>query len=259
MSYKGLVFAAAALAVACASTAANADYYYRGYDYGSRTWNSGYGNIRPSFWGYPALLLRGDQTKVIATADEIEAAREYREYEERYAYGRYYGGDYDGPGLLGLPGALLSRLSGAADGVFRDAAYGEDYTTDPNMAVPAFTAQEATTPVTTATATTAGRATSPLTTVRPMIAGLATSPLTKAAVTIAGRVTILHTTAPAMTAGRVTVPPITASRAAMGHTIAAATAAVRAAALAGAIEPALECVRKSAKRFSDKTHVKTRT
>ena len=80
MSYKGLVFAAAALAVACASTAANADYYYSGYDYGSRTWNSGYGNIRPSFWGYPALLLRGDQTKVIATADEIEAAREYREY-----------------------------------------------------------------------------------------------------------------------------------------------------------------------------------
>ena len=131
MSYKGLVFAAAALAVACASTAANADYYYRGYDYGSRTWNSGYGNIRPSFWGYPALLLRGDQTKVIATADEIEAAREYREYEERYAYGRYYGGDYDGPGLLGLPGALLSRLSGAADGVFRDAAYGEDYYNGP--------------------------------------------------------------------------------------------------------------------------------
>ena len=131
MSYKGLVFAAAALALACASTAANADYYYSGYDYGSRTWNSGYGNIRPSFWGYPALLLRGDQTKVIATADEIEAAREYREYEEKYAYGRYHGGDYDGPGLLGLPGALLSALSGAANGAFRDADYGADYYSGP--------------------------------------------------------------------------------------------------------------------------------
>jgi hypothetical protein len=135
MSYKGLVFAAAVLAVACASTAANADYYYSGYDYGSRTWNSGYGNIRPSFWGYPALLLRGDQTKVIATADEIEAVREYREYQERYAYGRYYGGDYDGysegPGLLGLPGALLSGLFGAADGAFRGAAYGADYYSGP--------------------------------------------------------------------------------------------------------------------------------
>ena len=115
-------------------------------------------------------------------------------------------------------------------------------TADPNMAantaVRAMTAQEATASVITATAMTAGRAMSPLTTVRPTIAGLATSPLTKAAVTTAGRVTIPHTTAPAMTAGRVTVPLITASRAAIRHIIAAATAAVRAAALAGAIEPA---------------------
>jgi hypothetical protein len=131
MSYKGLVFAAAALAASAIWAPANADYYYSGYDYGSRTWNSGYGNIRPSFWGYPALLLRGDETKVIATADEIEAAREYREYEERYAGGLYYDGDYDGPGLLGLPGVLLSGLSAAADGVFRDAAYGADYYNGP--------------------------------------------------------------------------------------------------------------------------------
>ncbi len=136
MSYKGLVFAAAALAATAVWAPANADYYYSGYDYGSRTWNSGYGNIRPSFWGYPALLLRGDQTKVIATADEVEAAREYREYEEKYADGRYYGGDYDGysdgPGLLGLPGALLSGLFGAADGAFRGAAYGADYYSGPD-------------------------------------------------------------------------------------------------------------------------------
>jgi hypothetical protein len=132
MSYKGLVFAAAALAVACASTAANADYYYSGYDYGSRTWNSGYGNIRPSFWGYPALLLRGDQTKVIATADEIEAAREYREYwereyRERYAYGSGYDGYYDRPDLAAIPGALIGGIASALTGAAYGAARGADY------------------------------------------------------------------------------------------------------------------------------------
>ena len=133
MSYKGLVFAAAALAVACASTAANADYYYSGYDYGSRTWNSGYGNVRPSFWGYPALLLRGDETKVIATADEVEAAREYREYgereyRERYAYGSGYDGYYDRPDLAAIPGALIGGIASALTG----AAYGADYYSGPD-------------------------------------------------------------------------------------------------------------------------------
>ena len=132
MSYKGLVFAAAALAVACASTAANADYYYSGYDYGSRTWNSGYGNIRPSFWGYPALLLRGDETKVIATADEIEAAREYREYQERYAYGSGYDGYNDGPDLAAIPGALIGGMYGVLRGAAYGAARGADYYSGPD-------------------------------------------------------------------------------------------------------------------------------
>ncbi len=117
MSYKGLVFAAAALAATFASTAANADYYYSGYDYGRHSWNSGYGSVRPSFWGYPALLLPGEP-KVLATADEIEWAREY---EDRFARRRY-----DEPGLAGLPGALIGGAFGAVTGAFKDAARGSE-------------------------------------------------------------------------------------------------------------------------------------
>ena len=96
MSYKGLVFAAAALAGAFASTAAGAlpasaglgvqpagsaavmvDYYYSGYDYTRHHRHSGYGSIRPSFWGYPALWLP-NEPKVIATADEVQWARDHQ-------------------------------------------------------------------------------------------------------------------------------------------------------------------------------------
>ncbi len=119
MSYKGLVFAAVALAVSAVPAAAHRDYYYSGYEHPGRSWNSGYGSVRPSFWGWPALYLPG-QPKVIATADEVERVRAY---EDWYGYRPDYDPYYDGPGLAGLPGALI----GAATGAFEGAARGSEY------------------------------------------------------------------------------------------------------------------------------------
>jgi hypothetical protein len=124
MSYKGLVFAASALAALFASTAASADYYYSGYDYGSRTYNSGYGSARPAFWGYPALDLSHGNTRVLATYDEIQATREYNDWR----YGPFRGNSY-GPdrgvndyGRNYLPPYLLT---GYRDYDWRD--YGPEY------------------------------------------------------------------------------------------------------------------------------------
>ena len=125
MSYKGFVFAVSALAAIAASSAASADYYYSGYDYGNRTFESGYGAVRPSFWGYPALDMSGGRTRVLATYDEIQATREYNDWR----YGPFngsgyrvtdrgvddYGRNYFGPYLL----------SGYRDYDWRD--YGPDY------------------------------------------------------------------------------------------------------------------------------------
>ncbi len=141
MSYKGLVFAAAALAGAFASTAASAmptfaglapqpadaaavkvHYDYSGYHYASRSRDSGYGSVRPSFWGYPELWLAG-QPKVIATADEIQWERDY---EDGYD-GRYGGRPYDEAGLLGLPAALIGGVFGAAADAFNGAGRGSEY------------------------------------------------------------------------------------------------------------------------------------
>jgi hypothetical protein len=121
MSYKGLVFAAVALAVSAAPAAAHGDHYYSGYDYASRSWNSGYSSVRPSFWGWPALYLPG-QPKVIATADEIERTQAY---EEWYGYRPDYDPYYNGLSLTGLPGALTSTAADALEDAARGAGNSE--------------------------------------------------------------------------------------------------------------------------------------
>jgi hypothetical protein len=121
MSFKGLVFAAVALAASAVPAAAHRDYYYSGYDHPTRSWNSGYGSVRPSFWGWPALYLPG-QPKVIATADEVERVSAY---EDWYGYRPDYDPYYEGPGLAGLPGALIGAVSGAFEGAARGAEYFE--------------------------------------------------------------------------------------------------------------------------------------
>ena len=142
MSYKGLVFAAAALAGAFASTAASAlpgsaglaskpadtavikvHFDYSGYHYASHRRDAGYGSVRPSFWGYPALWLPGEP-KVIATADEIQWA-----HDHEYRRGRR---SYDEPGLLGIPGALIGGMLGAVSGAFDGPDRGNEYFDQPD-------------------------------------------------------------------------------------------------------------------------------
>ncbi len=124
MSYKGLVFAAITLAASAAPAAAHRDYYYSGYNHASRSWNSGYSSVRPSFWGWPTLYLPG-QPKVIATADEVERAQAY---EDWYGYRPDSDPYYGGLGLAGLPDAL----NGAAADAFEDAAQSAGYSGQPD-------------------------------------------------------------------------------------------------------------------------------
>lgn len=130
MSYKGLAFAATVLAAVCASWTASADYYYSGYDYGNRSFNSGYGSVRPSFWGYPALDLSHGNTRVLATYDEIQATREYNDWR----YGPFNGNGY-GPdrgvndyGRNYLPPYLLTNYP---DYDWADYGRGYDYADGP--------------------------------------------------------------------------------------------------------------------------------
>lgn len=129
MSYKGLVFAAAAsMAMACASTAAGAapvfaglalerndappvmkvDYYNPGYDRGEGPYY-GDGAAGPSYWGYRSAEpgYEGDPAW-------------NGEYEDVPAPLPYDGG----PGLAAIPGAVIGGAVGVVTGALKGAAQG---------------------------------------------------------------------------------------------------------------------------------------
>ena len=240
MSYKGLVFAAAALAGAFASTAASAmpgsaglasqpadtavvkvHFDYSGYHYASHRRDAGYGSVRPSFWGYPALWLPGEP-KVIATADEIQWA-----HDHEYRRGRR---SYDEPGLLGIPGALIGGMLGAVSGAFDGPDRGNEYFDQPDddeeyygsgydreqdygyaHRGPGYDREQATAPHTAASDMTASRVTAPHT----VASNIAASPAMSRHTTAARNITPSRAMSP-----HIVAPDMTASRATALHTVA---------------------------------------